>query len=176
MILLAVGCSGGSAPNGAQIEEPISLQKLNTGKGSAVVRSPEGPREPLWSVQWQSARIEYGGENQIGGTMRQVAGEMYEKGAVASTFTADEAEADKTSNQLVLTGNVTVTSKAYNATLTCEKLVWDGRKELIRALGNVRFKSRQYEAGVFDELLASPKINQIGTPDLFYKVNRSLGK
>jgi lipopolysaccharide assembly outer membrane protein LptD (OstA) len=71
-----------------------------------------------------------------------------------------------------LSGNVVVTSKDYKSTITCDKLVWDGNRNLIHALGNVRFKSRQYTAEVFDELLASPKMNQIGTPDLFYKVNR----
>lgn len=126
----------------------------------------------MWSVQWESARIEYGGENQISGTMSRVSGEMYERGAVASTFVADFAEAEKQSNRLTLSGNVVVTSKEYKSTITCDKLVWDGNKNLIRALGNVRFKSKQYTAEVFDELLASPKMNQIGTPDLFYKVNR----
>jgi len=126
----------------------------------------------MWSVQWESARIEYGGENQISGTMSRVSGEMYERGAVASTFVADFAEAEKQSNRLTLSGNVVVTSKEYKSTITCDKLVWDGNKNLIRALGNVRFKSKQYTAEVFDELLASPKLNQIGTPDLFYKVNR----
>lgn len=126
----------------------------------------------MWSVQWESARIEYGGESQISGTMSRVSGEMYERGAVASTFVADFAEAEKQSNRLTLSGNVVVTSKEYKSTIACDKLVWDGNNNLIRALGNVRFKSKQYTAEVFDELLASPKMNQIGTPDLFYKVNR----
>jgi len=148
------------------------VQKLNTGKGSATVRSTEGPREPMWTVQWESARIEYGGENQISGTMRRVSGEMYERGAVASTFVAERAEAEKQTNRLVLLGNVVLKSQDYQSTITCEKIVWDGKKNLIRALGNVRFKSRQYKAEVFDELLASPRMNRIGTPDLFDEVNR----
>lgn len=167
------GCSGGAPVRTDKKSEPPDLQKLNTGKGSATVRSTEGPREPMWTVRWESARIEYGGENRISGRMRNVSGEMYEKGAVANTFVADAAEAEKQSNKLVLSGSVKVTSTDYKSTITCDKLVWDGNNNLIRALGNVRFKSRQYTAEVFDELLASPKMNQIGTPDLFYKVNRN---
>lgn len=125
----------------------------------------------MWTVRWETARIEYGGENQISGKMSEVSGEMYEKGTVANTFVAENAEAEKTSNKLILTGNIKVTSKVYGSTITCDKLVWNGNKNLVRALGNVKFKSNQYSAETFNELLASPKMNQIGTPDLFYKVN-----
>lgn len=172
-MLLVSGCSGGVQKKKPKKNEPPELKKLNTDKGSVTVRATSGAREPLWTVRWETARIEYGGENEISGKMSSVSGEMYENGQVANTFVADYAEAEKQSNRLTLTGHISVKAKEHAASMACEKLEWDGLKQLMKATGNVNLKSDLYDAGVFDILLASPTMNKIGTPDLFDKVNRN---
>lgn len=99
--------------------------------------------------------------------MQGVTGTIYRDGQAASTFEANEGHASKGSGVLVLRVHVVVHSKDPVATMTCDELIWDPTKGFLRAKGAVRLENPGYTLGEFQELLATPDLRSISTPDTF---------
>jgi hypothetical protein len=122
--------------------------------------------------------------------MASVRGEIYEKGVVTSTFTANSAFADKRTGILKLSGNVRVHSSVppaeQNVTLTsspkpssgkrelrCDQLEWLFESEiqkgkLAKAVGNVTVVTEDGGiVGPVPELWSTPDLKVVGTPEAF---------
>lgn len=99
--------------------------------------------------------------------MNDVTGVIYENGEAVSEFRASEAVASKEDNVLLLSGEVTVTSKKPDGTLSCAEVRYDGEKRRIEATGNVRMDSGLYSAKGFERVYARPDLTMIATPEWF---------
>ena len=141
--------------------------------------TPEGfKRHLLWTVKWDSAQVQYAGDEDFGGTMEKVSGTLYgenERGdpdQPLTDFTADRAYADKKSDLLRLEGRIRLTSRDGTRSATCDQVDWHPSKKLLKAAGNVIINTDAYSAGTFKELWASPDLHTAGTPEEFKGVGR----
>lgn len=101
--------------------------------------------------------------------MREVSGQLFQKDAVASKFQASEAYADQEKNVLKLSNKVVITAEKQGLSLSADKVAWLPERQLIEASGHVMLDGRDYSAGPFDRLLATPDLKKAGTPDTFGK-------
>lgn len=168
--LVLTGCIGGSsgvakASTKPKEEAPKEPNRLDTNSGSGTVREPDGNRHVLYTVKWESSQLDYTlKDGALNGTLRQVSGELYQEGKLASRFVADAARADKAKGQLVLSGKVTVIGLDPQAKLECQKLEWKTKEKRIRALGGVTIRFNQGTIGPMDELWCLPDLKIAGTP------------
>ncbi len=139
--------------------------------GEASIRSQTPQRDLIYRITWADGVVQVGNEGVFAGTMESVSGEFYEKSKLASTFQAEHAKADRDTDTLTLTGHVTVISKAYNATLTCDKVEWRNKEKIVKAFGNIQIHGEMRgENGTFsglDELWATPALDYFATPGMF---------
>lgn len=164
-----VGCSGGGAPANSEprTERPEEVQEVQTAGGEAVRLSDQEPRVRVWSARWSKAQLSYGESGRISGTMETVTGVFYENGEPASEFSAERAEADQTTARLVLEGRVVVVSQDPAGRLSCDTLTWDAEAGVLEAKGNVRYETDRFVLGPFPSMLGSPKLQRVGSPELF---------
>ncbi|MFQ3676960.1 MAG: hypothetical protein SNJ74_03350 [Fimbriimonadaceae bacterium] len=167
--VVLVGCSGGGAPveAGPRPERPDEVQKVQTAGGEAVRLSDQEPRVRVWSARWGKAQLSYGESGRISGTMETVTGAFYENGEPASEFSAERAVADQSTARLVLEGRVVVVSQDPAGRLSCDTLTWDAEAGVLEARGNVRYETDRFVLGPFASMLGSPKLQRVGTPELF---------
>lgn len=109
-------------------------------------------------------------------TLTGVDGELYIDGKIASTFTADAAEADQATRSLDLKGHVSMVSvpDAKNPkipkeplTLTADRAKWLDSRKVVAAQGSVWVRSSVYQMGEYAELWATQDLKKIATPDRF---------
>lgn len=175
----AVGCKHASPKQSPQKEKKEDEDAFSK---SRVIRISEPAtadkylqtpkHEKAWTVHWVGAKLNLGssgkdGERNGAGTFQNVTGSVYQNGTEASTFRSDEGYGENKTSHLHLTGHVIVVSTDQHATLFCDRLEWIPETKLIRASGNVRVEGKSGKLGTFSEVLATPKLERIGTPDLF---------
>jgi hypothetical protein len=180
-VLVVAGCghSGPIQQDPTKSSPPEKREAFTTG-GTTSKRRAKPPRDIVWVAKWKSADLSFVTEKDYSGRMLGVEGSIYEHGRPVGAFTADEAEAYKGSDQLMLTGHVTLTSngpassanktptsKEQETVLTCGRLEWDSASDLIRAKENVNVVTPVYSLGPFAELWANAKLDHFGTPDFF---------
>ena len=129
-------------------------------------------RDKLWFIEWQSANLII--DNGIqSGNMFKVKGKAFENGAVASTFSADHAEADKVANRLILDGGITITSdmskEKGKTNLTAKKVEWMADIKVYKASGDVVLDGPQGVVGPVDVLYVSPKLSRVATSLKYFK-------
>lgn len=107
------------------------------------------------------------GEKAGSGQFDGVTGLLFKADQEAATFESKYGEVDQTKSQLTLTGNVSVVGRNPEATMRCERLVYDANAKVIRALGNVRVTGKNGTLGPLSELLATPDLKTVATPDMF---------
>lgn len=117
-------------------------------------------------MRWKGAEVKADGQVKVG-KMRDVSGDVYERGEIASTFVAEFAEADNREERLNLNGNVTL--KNGESTLKAQRVVWLSKQKLYRAEGNVTLESKDGFVGPMQSLLATAKLDKIGTSERFFK-------
>lgn len=152
-------------------------QAIATDAGKFTRVSEKDGRPTLWTAEWKSAKLDVSSEGSFGGELERVSGQIFRAGNAVSRYRADKAIAKRDSNVLVLSGNVEVESlrpapsqrpeNAFEGTLHCDRLEWDGDREVVRAIGNVTLNTPQYGMGPFPEIVASPDLKHIATPNLF---------
>jgi len=101
--------------------------------------------------------------------MNGVTGEIYQHIQTSSTFQAKQGQGDQVNQRLTLNGSVQVTSKDPAITLTCDRMVYDGKTKIIKAIGNVRVMGTMSTEDTIKELWATPDLKKIATPDMFYQ-------
>lgn len=164
--IFTAGCARGGPPPTSD-PRPEEVQEVVTAGGEAVRLSDQEPRVRVWSARWAKAQLSYGDQGRVSGTMQTVTGTFYENGDPASEFSADRAVADQASARLVLEGQVVVVSQDPDGRLSCDTLTWDADAGVIEAKGNVRFETDRFTMGPFPMLLGSPKLQRVGSPELF---------
>lgn len=169
---LAGGCAGGRRPKTPdhKPEKPI-VERLvvNTGPGGATARAADAAHTPTYHIAWKSAKIDLSDRGLLGGSMEQVTGEMYAKGKPVNSFRADRAKADRKTQILSAEGEVLVFSKEFAAKLACQRLEWDAKKNVVKAMGGVVLTGTngQGAVGPVPELWATPDLHLVATPDMF---------
>jgi hypothetical protein len=172
--LLLSGCSGPKSEGGkgpkANIEPKEESRVVNTASGNATGYTVQGPRQALWKVQWDSARIIMEPDGNTLSQMKGAKGSFLKDGAEASTFDAANGIADKSKGDIDVSGDVVVVSKTRDATLRCDKVHYSSKGEqIVRATGNVSVEGKWGTVGGLKEVWATPDLKVFGTPDLFQK-------
>lgn len=147
-------------------EEPKKAEPISVATSEGSNDHFSTTNEKLWTVRWKGAEVKAEGQVKVG-KMRDVSGDVYERGEIASTFVADFAEADNREERLNLSGNVTLKNGA--STLKAQRVVWLSKQKLYRAEGNVTLESKDGFVGPMQSLLATAKLDKIGTSERFFK-------
>ncbi len=129
--------------------------------------------EKMWRITWKAAEVVATGAAKVG-NMSGVKGETYDKEKVASEFEAETAEADNKINRLILKGKVKIT--ASNGTMLADRVEFDGKQNLYKAIGKVTFESESGIVGPIDSLYASSHtdsagkaiLDKVGTSERFF--------
>lgn len=176
MILALVGCRGpqvplpeANLPKGDPKDEPLMTRTVNSAGGQLDRRSDDGTGSLEWSIEWESAQLEYTSDQKFGGRMKNVKGVLYDKGKPASTFVAIEAVADKGSSKLRLVGGVRVTSTEPKGALFCGELVYDGIAGIIDAKKGIEVDYETYQVRGIEALRADSNLVVVATPESFTK-------
>lgn len=135
--------------------------------GGRLTRYGDPGHKRLWDIQWDTAEAVVKEEAAEVGLMHAVKGTIYKKDGSQTTFSAEEASAQKDKNVLTLSGSVVLTSMKPKGTLKCEKVVWYGDDELIEANGKIAVDTPGYSVSGIDKMLAKPDFSEIGSPDTF---------
>lgn len=169
MALAGCSNSGSKTPNTPAPEpkpkEPIVKTPVKTGAIEIVARDPKGAI--TWVVKAQESTSKMAASGLETGELLTVAGEVYQGGQVAGTFTCKTATANPTTRQLNLTGSVEMKSVTQKVTLTADKVEWMESRQLIAATGNVFYRSDVWTLGPSPVQWATPNLDTIGTPDQF---------
>ena len=149
--------------------EPIAVA---TAAGESTHLSENNER--MWRITWKAAEVLATGDAKVG-NMAGVKGETFEKEKISSQFEADSAEADNKVNRLILKGKVKI--RASNGTMFADRVEFDGKQSLYKAVGKVTFESASGIVGPMDSLFASSHTDQagkaildkVGTSENFFK-------
>ncbi len=168
-LVVLAGCAAPPAAKPAKpkpVEKPTTILKSNSGE--TVAFAPD-KKERMWNVRWERAEIR-GVETKKSVTdLEVVNGEFFRGDAVQGTYKADSGRAEQEASKLYLSGNVSVTAIPFKAVLTCRSATYDGVKKELRAVGNVvvTFPDGRIELG--EEIVATPDLTRIGTPETFFR-------
>jgi len=174
MLALLAGCRSPSVPlpeanlpKGDPKEDPPVTRTVNSAGGKLDRKSDDGKGTILWSIEWESASLEYTTDQRFGGRMKNVKGVFYAQGQPASSFVATEAVADKGTNSLRLIGGVRVTNEDPKGALYCGELVYDGVKGIIDAQKGIEVDYESYRVRGIEALRANAKLTVVATPESF---------
>jgi hypothetical protein len=84
-------------------------------------------------------------DSQAQGTLTQVRGWLYRNGKPVLEFTAPYARANAETREVEAWGGVAATSKTNDARLTAGRIVWQARRDRIRASEGVRLQWGEFE-------------------------------
>jgi lipopolysaccharide assembly outer membrane protein LptD (OstA) len=148
---------------------PPSKKGIFTDAGETTWYSSDAKPLPEWHVKWQKAQATAEGGSPMFGKMFNVTGEILQT-KDTKTFRADRAVA-VSSDVLTLTGSVVVHSPKSAATLNCDKLVYDGKKKVFDATGDVSLKTNTVKITGVPEVKADSDFTQVSSPDMFKEKN-----
>lgn len=174
MLAMLAGCKGPSVPlpeanlpKGDPSKEPPTSRTVNSAGGKLDRKSDDGKGTIVWSIEWESASLEYTTDQQFGGRMKNVKGVFYSQGLPTSSFSATEAVADKGTSSLRLIGGVRVTNEKPKGSLYCGELVYDGVAGLIEARKGIEVDYETYRVRGIQALRANAELTVIATPDAY---------
>ena len=98
----------------------------------------------LWKLQAQALRAETR-DSQAQGTLTQVRGWLYRNGKPVLEFTAPYARANSETREVEAWGGVVAASKTNDARLVAGRILWQARKDRIRASEGVRLQWGAFE-------------------------------
>ncbi len=170
------GCGGkpkGEKPDANKPEEKKEEKKLNADRAIVVgaatnSRLDAKTREKLWDIAWKQANLAMV-DGQQSGTMQDVTGNIYDKGKVASTFSAKHGEADKAVNRLIIEGDIKVTSIAEKSVMTAKKVEWLADLKVFKASGDVLVEGPNGVVGPTNQVFATADLKKIGTSVEYFK-------
>jgi LPS export ABC transporter protein LptC len=127
-------------------------------QGDASIRLPDATYEilkpaleqqdeqgrTLWKLQAQALRAETR-DSQAQGALTQVRGWLYRNGKPVLEFTAPYARANTETREVEAWGGVVATSKTNDARLIAGRIVWQARRDRIRASEGVRLRWGDFE-------------------------------
>lgn len=127
-------------------------------QGDASIRLPDATYEivkptleqqdeqgrTLWKLQAHALRAETR-DSQAQGTLSQVRGWLYRNGKPVLEFTAPYARANTDTREVEAWGGVVAASKTNDARLTAGRILWQARRDRIRASESVRLQWGEFE-------------------------------
>lgn len=138
----------------------------------------------LWDIEWQSAnlfikQIDLQGKKSSKqfGTMKGVKGVVYDNGQIASTFSAELAEAFEADDRLKLSGKVVLTAieidKKDNSkkttVLKANDVTWDPVQKRYVASGAVEVDGPSGYLAPTDKVFATSNLDKIATSEDYFK-------
>lgn len=129
----------------------------------------------LWHIRWKEAAFNIVDEIPTVGKMKGVDGEILQAKDV-KTFKADEGQADKKTDILTLTGNVSISSEKEGSHLICDKLVYDSNEKVFDATGNVSVTNKTVKITGLPAVMATSDFSEISSPELFKGQNAAKKK
>ena len=171
-----VGCSGGASkpkeanpkPTASEphaTQEPETTRVLQSGPSELETRREDGSLAFVIRSQSSRASISKGGKNQL--FAQGIKGEFYDKGKVASRFTATEAKVDNVTKRVVLTGKVVLTSESRGVTMRSTRLEWEDKLRIAKSSGDVMVESKDWRLGRMKEVWATSDLSKVGSPERF---------
>jgi hypothetical protein len=148
-------------------ETKVLTQIINVGPASFDKFSIDGKGEKVWTARWKSAIAHLYDGGDFAGRMTAVDGSIYQASKEVSTFSAASGEAVKASETLTLREEVTLTANESGIKLTCDELVYEAKKELIKAKGNVRIEGKMGVISGVNEIWTTPELKTVATPDMW---------
>lgn len=133
--------------------------------GSTMTWRKDGATTLVARTQASSTELNREDAGDLTGDLKQVSGELFQKGKIASRFQAPEGRFDQNAKSMQLQGGVTITSEERRLVLTASRVRWTEGGGLIRAEGQVWLRGPQFESGPAPVLVATPDLARIGTPD-----------
>lgn len=170
-----VGCSGGASKPRAAAErtdsptqeatDPETTRVLQSGPSELETRREDGSLAFVIRSQSSRASISNGGQNQL--FAQGIKGEFYEKGKIASRFTATEAKVDNVTKRVVLTGKVVLTSETRGVSMRSSRLEWEDSRRIAKSSGGVMVESKDWRLGRMKEVWATSDLSKVGSPERF---------
>lgn len=164
LAFVAVGCTRpADAPQAAPtrpVEKPPV--KIGTGPVEVQVRGEDGTPSFVVRAQSSEIQVEKGG-SQSG--LDKVEGEIFQKGKLASRFTASQGRVDQSARSLQASGKVEVRDTSRGIVLRADNVRYREGEAKIVASGRVTVSSEEWRIGPFDQLAATPDLSRVGTPD-----------
>ena len=138
-------------------------QTIITKTGEATYRGTKN--EKLWTVFWDKGDFTGSGQGSTSTTaeMSDVHGQIFQDPKVASTFKSRHGSANSGTKTLVLTDHVVMESHDPDFVVTCDKVVYDGKRKVLNATGHVQVLGTFATVGTIDELWATPDFSQFAT-------------
>lgn len=143
--------------------------------GRVTVTSRDEKGQTTWVVRAAESSGQIVGEASTI-KLKRVEGDIYMDGKKASSFEADEADADQATRSLVLRGHVKLVSEPGESgsklpstpvTISAQRAKWLDSRKVVAAQGSVWVRSSVYEMGEYAELWATQDLKKIATPDRF---------
>ena len=151
LALLLTGCqpareSAQSPPEPAPTQEgtTVNLPDATYEIVKPTLEQQDELGRTLWKLQAQALRAETR-DSQAQGTLSQVRGWLYRNGKPVLEFTAPYARANAETREVEAWGSVVATSKTNDARLTAGRIVWQARRDRIRASEGVLLKWDDFE-------------------------------
>jgi LPS export ABC transporter protein LptC len=151
LALLLTGCqpareSAQSPPEPAPTQEgtTVNLPDATYEIVKPTLEQQDELGRTLWKLQAQALRAETR-DSQAQGTLSQVRGWLYRNGKPVLEFTAPYARANAETREVEAWGSVVATSKTNDARLTAGRIVWQARRDRIRASEGVRLRWGDFE-------------------------------
>lgn len=173
IVTLLGGCGASKARVAKKDSKPSKKEdsnlpeQINTEAGELTYRPPGSKGNPLWFVSWKRAELRIK-EGKLGGRLYGLSGTLYNKDGPSSKFAAETGQADQTTGNLTLTGQVVVRSIEQKATLRCDEVRYASKgQRLIRAHGGVNVEGPWGTVSGLEDVLTTPDLKTFATPDLF---------
>ncbi len=163
------------SPNAETKTPDKSSIPVETGRVTITARGEDG--ELSWVAKASRSSLVVA-DQASKAMLTDVDGEIYMNGAVASRFSADQAEADNATRELVMNGHVVIKSEppppgvksslpAQPVEINADRAKWLDDRRVVAAQGSVWVRSSVYQMGEYPELWATQDLRKIGTPDRF---------
>ena len=151
LLLLCTACqpareSAQSPPEPAPTQDgtPVTLPDATYEIVKPTLEQQDEQGRTLWKLQAQALRAETR-DSQAQGTLTQVRGWLYRNGKPVLEFTAPYARANAETREVEAWGGVVATSKTNDARLTAGRIVWQARRDRIRASEGVLLQWGEFE-------------------------------
>ena len=131
-------------PAPTQDGTPVTLPDATYEIVKPTLEQQDEQGRTLWKLQAQALRAETR-DSQAQGTLSQVRGWLYRNGKPVLEFTAPYARANAETREVEAWGSVVATSKTNDARLTAGRIVWQARRDRIRASEGVLLQWGEFE-------------------------------
>lgn len=163
---VAASCSRPAAEPAPTAEAPKEKPpvELATGPVELEVRDESG--KTAFVVRARASEIAMESSGAKSG-LKEVSGDIFQGGKVASRFKAARGEVDQKARTLLAEGKAELRDTARGLVLRADRVRYRESEARVVAEGGVTVSSEEWQIGPFDRLVATPDLSRVGTPDRF---------